>query len=391
MLISSCGSIYKNEIKNEVTNKIEEVTTSVGTIQIDSLEQAVKTVYQKVSDAVIGITLKKVVTKKVGLKEATYEDKLSIGSGVIYKCIPQTLNGEIVNYEYYCYTNAHVLTPEEEVDTTVYAYLGKYNEEIKATIVGKDDVMDIACIKFMTCHKIIPVELGDANSLSIGNFCVVIGNPDGYEYYGSITFGVVSNLGRTLSFDTDGDGINDYSGQFIQTDAAINPGNSGGGMFTLDGKLVGIPSVKLTSTKIDNMGFAIPVNLIRTACDDYFEQGKEIVRARLGITCIAVRDMSSDRLVEESIISFPNIFDGKQPYGVYITEVAAFGTLANTLVEAKDILLSIDGNLLYSNSDIAVLLNDFTKYTIGKEVEIVFYDASKNSVETIKVLLKTGR
>ena len=87
-----------------------------------------------------------------------------------------------------------------------------------------------------------------------GQFVIALGNPTGYEYYGSATFGMISYVNRKLTNET---------ANFIQHDAAINPGNSGGPLFNLNGEVIGINTIKLADEDIDNIGFSVAIDTIR--------------------------------------------------------------------------------------------------------------------------------
>lgn len=392
--ISSCSVLNRttNEITNVVTNEIQQTVVDYqGELKIEDVEGAIKLATKKVENSVIGITLKSITTGVVNGVKHTFEDTEGIGSGVIYKRIDNLdTKGNIKSYTYYVYTNAHVVTSENNNEHIVYAYLGYYDVEIEAKVLGVDEKIDLACLTFDSYYLIEPVELADSDKLEKGSLVIAVGNPDGYDYYGSVTFGVISNVGRYISFDTDNDGTNDYVGEYIQTDAAINPGNSGGGLFTLDGKLIGINSIKLASENIDNMGFAIPVNIVKVAVNEYLEFGKEIIRPRLGIICIAVRGMSSSIMIENGIAEFPNIYGDEKPYGIYIQSFSKSGTLVNVGLSKGDILLTFDGKRLYNNSDISGYLNSLDEYQIGSKVVLTYYSTKTEKIETIEVVLKTG-
>lgn len=393
------GCIYNgsdNNVSNNVTNNVtNEITQSVvdynSNVTIEDLEDAVSVTTKMVEPSVIGVTLKEVTTSTIGGKKYTFEDTESIGSGVIYKRVENTnANGELNSYTYYVITNAHVIISEDDEEHVVYAYLGNYNTEIKATVLGYDEKIDLAVIKFDSYYLINPALFQDVTKLEKGQFVVAVGNPDGYAYYGSVTFGVISNLGRFISFDTDNDGTNDYMGEYIQTDAAINPGNSGGGLFTLDGKLIGINSIKLASDTIDNMGFAIPINIVKIAVEEYLEKGLEIVRPRLGVMIVAVRDATSDFMIQEGITGFPNIYGDEKPYGIYISSFTSSGSLVNQGLHKGDIILTFDGDKLYESNQISGFLNSLDEYGIGTVVEITYYCCKTKTVEKMNITLTTG-
>ena len=383
------GSDVTNKVTNEITQSVVDYDSKVT---IEDLEDAVTVATKMVENSVIGVTLKKVTSSTIGGRKYTFEDTESIGSGVVYKRVDNTNNlGELNSYTYYVITNAHViLSDDTKSEHVVYAYLGNYNTEFKAEILGYDEKIDLAVIKFESYYLINPVEFQDVSKLEKGHFVIAVGNPDGYDYYGSVTFGVISNLGRYISFDTDSDGTNDYMGEYIQTDAAINPGNSGGGLFTLDGKLIGINSIKLASDKIDNMGFAIPINIVKIAVEEYLEKGLEIVRPRLGVMIVAVRDMTSDFMISEGITSFPNIYDGEKPYGIYISSFTSSGSLVGQGLHEKDIILTFDGDKLYESSQLSGFLNSLDQYRVGTVVEITYYCNKTGKVESKSITLTIG-
>ena len=386
---NSQGSNVTNKVTNEITQTVVDYNSN---ITVEDLEDAVTTATKMVENAVIGIMLRKVTTTTLNGQIYTFEDRVGVGSGVIYKRIEnKNTSGELNSYTYYCITNAHVVLGDDNKTTYItYAYLGNYNTEIKAEILGYDEKVDLAVIKFESYYLINPVEFQDETKLEKGQFVIAVGNPDGFDYYGSVTFGVISNLNRYLSFDTDSDGQSDYMGQYLQTDAAINPGNSGGGLFTLDGKLVGIPSIKIVNEKIENMGFAIPINIVKIAVTEYLEKSLEIVRPRLGISGIAVRDMNSNIMISQGITSFPDIYDGEKPYGIFISSFTSSGSLVNQGIHEKDILLTFEGQKLYDSSQLSGFLNSLDKYKVGSIVEITYYCSRTKQIETKNITLTIG-
>lgn len=387
------GSLnVKEEVTNEVTNKItQEIVDYNPTYTLADLEDTVQKCIEMVEHSVIGITLKVKVEQEVpGKGKVIYEDRNSIGSAVIYKRIENKTGEEITSYTYYAITNSHVVTGDlDSEEYVVYAYLGDYDTEIEAEVLGQDSKVDLAVVKFDSYYYMNEIELADSDTVSKGNFVVAIGHPDGYDYYGSATFGIISNTGRFISFDTDNDGTNDYVGNYIQTDAAINPGNSGGGLFTLDGKLVGINTLKLATEKIDNMGFAIPSNIVKIACFDYLEKGLEILRPKLGIVCIGVRDMSSQSMISYGLTEFPNIYNGEKPYGLYVVELSSKGSLIG-MIEAGDILLEFDGDKLYTSTDVSGHLNDLASCGVGDKVIVKYYSQRLEKVVEKEITLVVG-
>ncbi|MBQ5810279.1 MAG: trypsin-like peptidase domain-containing protein, partial [Clostridia bacterium] len=172
------------------------------------------------------------------------------GSGVIYKS-----DGYII-------TNYHVIEGAiNSAKSSIAVYLpSDASTSIPATVVGYSISSDLAVVK-INATGLPAIELADSDELSVGEYAIAIGNPGGLEFMGSVTFGIISGLNRTLTVE----GIGEMS--LIQTDAAINPGNSGGALVNSKGELIGINSNKLVSTSYEGMGFAIPSNTVVDICN----------------------------------------------------------------------------------------------------------------------------
>lgn len=184
-----------------------------------------------------------------------------LGSGVIVKRKGNTV---------FVLTNNHVIGNADEVKITLYD-----QREFPAEIIGKDLRKDLALISFTSKDSTIPTAtFGDSDTVSVGDWVLAIGNPFGYE--STVTAGIVSALGRQGPLDN----IND----FIQTDAAINQGNSGGALVNIRGEVVGINTWITTPTGGNiGIGFAIPVNNVRKAIEDFINLG-EIEYGWLGVS-----------------------------------------------------------------------------------------------------------
>jgi Do/DeqQ family serine protease len=168
----------------------------------------------------------------------------------------------------YILTNAHVIENASEITVTFVD-----GRDMKAEVVGIDEPTDIAVLRVRPV-KLAQITLGDSARLEVGDFVVAIGNPFGLR--NSVTSGIVSGLGRS---SLDQDGFED----FIQTDAAINPGNSGGALVNLRGEMVGLATAILARSGGNiGIGFAIPVNMVRSITDQ-LEQFGSVKRGLLGV------------------------------------------------------------------------------------------------------------
>ena len=197
-------------------------------------------VYEKAGGSVVGIRTTTYVTSFFGGSQA----ETGSGSGVVY-----SKDGYII-------TNYHVV--EDAVKSAsgskIEVFLGSLDSEAyEATVVGYRISSDLAVIK-INAKNLTPVEIANSDNLKTGQPAVTIGAPGGLEFMGSVTYGVISGLNRVISADA--------KVPLIQTDAAINPGNSGGALLDINGKLIGINSSKIVAEEYENMGFAIPSNIV---------------------------------------------------------------------------------------------------------------------------------
>jgi serine protease Do/serine protease DegQ len=256
----------------------------------------------------------------------------SAGSGVIV----DAERGFIV-------TNAHVIKNASEITITLVDDL-----ELKAEVVGADDRSDVAVLKVIVGELPAEIALADSAKLQVGDFVIAIGNPFGLQH--TVTSGIVSALGRS--------GINrDNLEDFIQTDAAINPGNSGGALVSLDGELVGINSVILSSQGGGNIGigFAIPSNMVRSIMEQLIEHG-EVSRGQLGVSTISLSPEFRRSL---------GLPDNTQ--GALVTQVAEGSAAARAGIAVSDVITSVRDQTIRTNSE---LRNAIGLLKVGDSVAI---------------------
>ncbi|MFA5290276.1 MAG: trypsin-like peptidase domain-containing protein [Candidatus Izemoplasmatales bacterium] len=170
----------------------------------------------------------------------------SLGSGVIYRYHEETDT-------YFLITNHHVIESGDNF-TVVFSD----ESSVEAMLLGSDAEVDIALLSFSGAdldREITVSILGDSDAAQVGAFVIAGGNPKGYNFYGSITIGILSGKERK---------IDQSRVRYMQHDASINSGNSGGPIYNLLGEVIGINVSKYASTDIEGMGFAIPINLVKT-------------------------------------------------------------------------------------------------------------------------------
>ncbi|MGO9740584.1 MAG: DegQ family serine endoprotease [Roseiarcus sp.] len=227
-------------------------------------------------------------------------------------------SGVIVDPRGLVVTNYHVI----EGMTTVKVALSD-RREFEASIVLRDPRTDLAVLAIEGKRPFPVLELGDSDKIEVGDIVLAIGDPFGVGQ--TVTQGIVSALARTEI------GINDY-GFFIQTDAAINPGNSGGALVDLSGQLIGINSA-IYSRSGGNLGigFAIPVNMVKSVVATAESGGKTVKRPWLGAK---LQDVSKD--IAESL-------GLDRPVGALVVSLNPDGPAAKAGLEAGDVILQVDG------------------------------------------------
>jgi len=217
--------VYKNIIE-KITYELE------GEYDLTALNEQIKTVIENTKYAVVGVSNYQNNTLK------------AIGSGVIYQ--KATNNDE---FTYTVLTNHHVIEDNDKIKI----YLGYHDLEVEAEVIDYDSNLDLAIVQFSSVVDITPLTFADPNSVQIGDFALAIGNPTSYDFFGTVTFGIISYPHRKMK---------DYQATFVQHDVAINPGNSGGPLIDMDGKIIGINTLKYASYEIENLGFSIDVPTI---------------------------------------------------------------------------------------------------------------------------------
>lgn len=268
---------------------------------------------------------------------------ISTGTGIV-----MTDNGYIL-------TNAHVV----DGATKVTVHTLDDEKEYEATIIGADVQTDIAVLKIEETG-LTAAEFGDSDDLKVGELAVAIGNPLGFELSGSVTCGIISALNREISID-------DRTMTLIQTDAAINSGNSGGPLINSSGQVIGINSIKLSSnyssTTVEGLGFAIPMNEAKTIVDDLIEYGYVKGRPQLGITCINVSELDSQKY---------NI-----PIGAYVTEVSKGSAADKAGVSISDVIFKIGDKEI---TTIEELNSEKNQFKAGQIVKLTVYRLESNEV-----------
>ena len=278
-------------------------------------------------------------------------------------------SGIIMSSDGYILTNAHVVSGSSGIVVVL-----DNDEEYEAKVVGIDEKTDIAVVK-IEATGLTPAEFGNSDELVVGERIVAIGNPTGLNLAGSTTQGIVSGLQRNITVRTD-DG-NTISIEAIQVDAAINPGNSGGALINKYGQVVGINSSKLSSTQIEGIGFAIPMNTAKPIVDDLVTYGYVKGRVKLGITYYGISEVTG-------------AMTGYTP-GLLVSAIDETADVYAKGVRVGDTITQIDGKDVRDAEDIQGILDGKVP---GDTVKLTVYRVSvtgKQSTFTVDVKLEEDK
>mgnify|MGYP004512143937 CR=1 FL=1 len=265
MSLTSICSIFIYKMYEEIDINTYETQGIEAQKTIKTLDEKkeegkqIADIVENVTSCVVGISKIKNAGNTIFLKDGT--TTLGLGTGII------------VSENGYILSNSHV-TGEKYSNCYITLENGR---NYTANVVWSDANLDLSICKISV--KNLPyATFGDSNNIRVGEGVYAIGNPIGYEFQRTVTAGIISAVNRTVRIDENNTSI--YMENLIQTDATINPGNSGGPLINLDGNVIGITSVKITSA--EGIGFAIPINIVKPIIEAYLKEDK-FEEATLGI------------------------------------------------------------------------------------------------------------
>jgi len=269
------------------------------------------------------------------------------GSGVIF---------DIDSDNILILTNNHVINGAEELLVT----LGE-NTEVAAEVVGEDEATDLAIIKIEKKNvpqevysEIKPAKFGDSDKLKVGETAIAIGNPLGYNK--TVTVGVISALNRDLNFP-------EQELRLLQTDAAINPGNSGGALVNIKGEVIGINTIKIADTKVEGIGFAIPINFAKPIIKELIDKGY-VSRPYLGIL---------GRDVDEETSELYEI-----PIGVIVVDVMENTAAQRAGIQRGDVIIQVDDIKILSMEQLSNIIRG---HETGDSIRITLVRNGKEKKE----------
>ncbi|MGM0877065.1 MAG: S1C family serine protease [Bacillota bacterium] len=347
---------YEMDLNGKVTQQ-DDVTDSTGQVKNVSVEvnTAITGIVDEVSDAVVGV---------VNLQEAGFWNETGeagTGSGVIYK--KEGNNAFVV-------TNHHVIAGASQVEISL-----SDGTRVPADILGSDELTDLAVLR-VDSEKIKQVaQFGDSDKVKPGEPVIAIGNPLGLQFSGSVTQGIISGTERAIPIDENGDGQVDWNAEVLQTDAAINPGNSGGALINIDGKVIGINSMKIAQAAVEGIGLSIPSNHAIPIIED-LEKYSEVRRPFMGIGMRSTNEVSSYHL--EQTLKLPK----EVTSGVIVMSVVPVSPAAQAGLQELDVITEFGGKEV---KDIIELRKILYKQDVGDTVELTYYRSGEMKTGKMKL------
>ncbi len=310
---------------------------TVGLFAPDNEKTSLRSIVTGVSPSVVGIKI-------------TVPPTRNTRGGFVWQSAGEEVSGSgfIMNYEGYIATNYHVVSASvENPDALIEVSLAD-GRIAEGTYIAGDEQTDLAVVR-IDPEDITPVTLGNSDELLPGDTAIAIGNPLGETFYGSVTAGIISGIDRQIGQENTFDSL-------IQTDAAINPGNSGGPLLNARGEVIGINTVKIATTGVEGLGFAIPINAAYPILQSLIDYGYVKDRPGMGVSSSEISSLAS---------AFYHV-----PAGLLVQSVEAGGSADVAGIRRNDIILTVDGEAVTTDYALRQALQ---KHQVGDTVEVTFY------------------
>jgi serine protease Do len=316
----------------------------------DPEEDRVVEAGNKVGPAVVS------VISLVKSDDATASQGYGLGSGVIFQIGKS--KAQIV-------TNNHVVE-----GGTSYEIVLANKERRAAVLVGRDPYTDLAVLEIDAKGITSFAEFGDSDTLKAGQTAIAIGNPLGMDFAQTLTKGIISSPKRIVPTTIGKDSGVAWEMNVIQTDAPINQGNSGGPLVSIEGKVIGINSMKIVESGVEGLGFAIPINEAKPILEALIRDHK-IKRPYMGISPDDLQAYTGGL----EVLKLPK--DVKK--GVIV--VQSSGPAKDAGLKSNDVIVELDGKAIESSFELRKYLFDHKK--IGDALSVTYYRGDKKDELTV--------
>lgn len=342
--ISDQGNFLKNFNINKYLPSLSTPTTIGGEKQTVVYEESVIT-------KVIEEALPSVVTVGINIKTSS---RNSFNEDPFFsftpfdrqpstpKNIEQNIgSGFIISQDGLIITNKHVVS---ETDAT-YKVLTNDKKEYQVEKIYRDPLNDLAIIK-INASGLKPLKMGSSSNLKLGQMAIAIGTPLG-DFTNTVTTGIVSGLGRGITAGSAFEGYVEKLDNVIQTDAAINPGNSGGPLLNSKGEVIGINTA--VAAEGQNIGFALPVDIVKDLIDKFNKQGGSFERPFIGVRY---------KMIDKQTAILNEIVQG-----AYVIEIVDNSPAQTAGIQEEDVITEIDGKKIEGTDD-----QQLTKTILDKKI-----------------------
>jgi len=359
IVVGSCVGVpsIRNTLLKQFVSSTSDNNSSSNSVSIDDINTKLISlsgfsdtsvaVSQKVKPSIVGISVEYSINSIFNRGSSTAKAE---GSGVI------------ISSDGYILTNNHVVNSGSssyyEIEKASKVTVKLYNDdtEYEAKIIGTDEQTDLAVIK-IDKTDLTAAELGDSDSVQVGEFCMAVGNALGLG--DSVTSGIISAVNREV---TDSDG-NTYTA--IQTDAAINSGNSGGALVNSKGQVIGINTLKISGTGVEGVGFAIPINSTK----DIYEQLIQYNKVKRPYIGIGGRNLDEETAKRNDLV-----------VGVYVQTIDEFSAAEKAGIKIGDVIIEIEGTKIKTMDELNEIKN---KKSIGDTIKLKIYRDGKEKDITL--------
>lgn len=260
-------------------------------------------------------------------------------------------SGFIVSEEGLIITNKHVVSQQD----ATYKIRFNNGDTVKVDQIYRDPLNDLAILKVTPTTKLKALTMGDSDGLRLGQTTIAIGTPLG-EFTNSVTKGIISGLGRGITAGSPFEGFVEKLDNVIQTDTPISPGNSGGPLLNSSGEVIGINTA--VSSEGENIGFAIPVNIIKTLLQEFEKRGGNFERPFMGI---------EPRMIDRKTAIMNDLVEG-----AYVVRVVEGSPAEKAGIQEEDVITKIDGVKVVTSDDQSITRMLLDK-KIGQTIQVTLW------------------
>ena len=308
---------------------------------ITKLEKDVTITENGIADAV-----EKVYDSVIVVSTYQQNQVIGTGSGFIYKTNES---------ESYLITNHHVVDGGSSFKITYTD-----GDEVEATLVGSDEYSDIAVLKVETKEGYEAVEIGNSNTMRVGDTTFTVGAPLGDVYSWTVTRGILSGKERLVEVSLSNSYQPDYIMNVLQTDSPVNSGNSGGPISNSNGEVIGVVNAKISSTGVEGIGFAIPIEVAIEKAEQIIN-GNKSSYPYLGVSMLNVEDA-------RNYINYRRyITDNNITSGVIVIDIEKDSPASKNGMQSGDIITEINGKEI---KNVAYLRYELYKYKSGETIKV---------------------